>query len=155
MDNATNTPTGIRITAILFILISVIEIASMLIESVSNGSLLPPDQPYAAALVLFVELAGLAAGIGLMRMKNWARRLVLIYSIATVLLTFSATSILIMAVKSGKYTYTLSGPDAVETACYLALAVWSIYYLRRPAVKGLFVPKHEDKNDKPEAASSV
>ncbi len=141
MDKAATAPKGIKITAILFILVSVIEIATMLAESVSNGSLLPPDQPFASALVLFVELAGLAAGIGLLRMKNWARRLVLIYSLATVLLSFSATSILIMAVKSGKYTYTFSAPDAVEAACYLALAVWSLYYLRRPRIKGLFVPK--------------
>ncbi len=143
---------GIRNTAIAYILIPGSGTVIILFHFADVRSGLPAHLHHAFALAFLMNLAGLAAGIGFLFSKNWARLIALIYSfMVSIFGLFNVFLFIVAAVFHGRNI----GAVLFFTVFIFPLPVWSLYYLTRPRIKEVFVPRRGDKGDKPEAAPAT
>ena len=138
-DNILKRPGGVKITAILLIIICGIQIVSLLLMTKMASNIGPGSGAVISSIIIFgsiMPLLGLASGFGLLGMKTWARKFTIIFSITAI--AFIGPIIAISYALDSRY----SGFDLIFVVAYsLSLPVWSLYYFTRPHIKVLFAPK--------------
>ncbi|MFH1078773.1 MAG: hypothetical protein V1766_00685 [Pseudomonadota bacterium] len=139
-DNIFKRPGGVKITAILLIIICGFQIVSLLLIMTKVASNVAPGPgAVISSIIIFgsiIPLLGLASGIGLLGMKIWARKFTIIFSITSIAVIGPVIAV----------SYTLDsrhyGLDLFFLVAYsLSLPVWSLYYFTRQHIKVLFAPK--------------
>lgn len=136
----TPVPRGIKITAILLIVLCGLQLIiwnTMLVVAADKlGTTLGDFVIYTS--MIFGSLTptiGLAAGIGVLMMKRWARTLALVFSVIAILLYGAAFSLALY----GDDTWMQSAHVLIFPVGYLiGLPVWTLIYLSRKKIKMLF-----------------
>jgi len=132
-------PRGVKITALLLIIICGIQIVGPLFIMAKMAS----KPGISSALIILISISvsilpaiGLASGVGLMRLKPWALNCVL---------GFSKISIAFYGVGVVLHFLLDSSPRGSGVIFLIAygctLPFWSLYYFSQPHIKVLFAPK--------------
>ena len=140
-DNKVTQPRGIKITSILLIIICIIQILFLFlavkkISSISGDSMRNVFWLLNTITLLgaILPVMGVVAGIGLIQLKKWARKLALIFAVVSVVLYgFGALISLAFRGSGSAFIFFL--------AFGCALPIWSLYYFTRPHIKILFTPQ--------------
>jgi len=85
--------------------------------------------------VSILPAIGFVSGIGLIRLKTWARMLAFIFSTSSIILLGLSFTILIA------FKGSLGSEEIISLAYLLALPFWLQYYFTRPHIESLFVSK--------------
>ena len=132
-------PRGTKITAILLIVISGLQIvgplfimAKMVSEpGISSGLII-----LISIFVSILPAIGLASGVGVMCLKPWALNCVLGFS--KISIAFYGVGVLLHFLLDS----SPRGSDVFFVIAYgCTLPLWSLYYFTQPYVKVLFAPK--------------
>lgn len=131
-DKITKRPRGIKITAIL----SIIIYGYQIIPFIFMGMPMITGSSYNAATIIFlsfsffiIPLLGFVSGIGLLGMKNWARKIAVIFSMVAI------------AFYSQCFFIYNDGFIRFGIVLLLSLPVWSLYYFTQPHIKLSFAQK--------------
>jgi hypothetical protein len=99
---------------------------------VAPASLLGPLAPHAGWVLVVLGCAAAWLGVGVLRLRPWARRVLLGVALLAALATLGAVG---WGLARGAWDVVASG--VVKVAVYAALAI----YLRRPAVRAAFAAR--------------
>jgi len=135
-------PRGIKITAIFLIIIGCIQIISLLLIMTKMASKISPGSgAIIFSLIILgsvLPAMGLVSGIGLIRLKTWARKVTLIFSTLSIVLYGLGVASSIALGGSSRN----SGFALVFVLAYgCALPLWSLFYFTRPHIRVLFASK--------------
>ena len=135
-------PRGVKITAILLIVICGIQFLTFFLFGVGTAIKKGAGANTSIFSLFFMwsilPAMGLVSGIGLLRLITWARKLVLIFS--TLSIVFYGLSIPISYTLMGSLTSSIF--NIIFTLTYgCGLPLWSLYYFTRPHIKVLFATK--------------
>jgi|GEM_PF-6236820 len=140
-DNKVTQPRGIKITSVLLIIICIIQILFLFlavkkISSISGDSMHNVFWLFNTITILgaILPIMGVAAGIGLIRLKIWARKLALIFAIVSIVL-YGFGALISLASRGSGFAFIFF----LAFGC--ALPIWSLYYFTRPHIKILFAPQ--------------
>ena len=130
-DKTTKRPRGIKITAILLIIFCGFQIISFIL-AIPKIAIYPSAVPaiiFYSFLYLILSLLGFVSGFGLLGIRNWARKIVVIFSMVTIAGILFLTAI--------------SNEGFMVFICIFSslLPVWLLYYFTRPHIKVLFALK--------------
>ena len=141
----TPVPKGIKITAILLIVLCGLQLIgwnTMLVVAADKlGTTLCDFVIYSTMIFgSLTPFLGLAAGIGVLMMKRWGRTLALVFSVIAVLLYGAAFSLALY----GDETWRQSVHVIIFPVGFLiGLPLWTLIYLSRKKVRMLFTrPKN-------------
>jgi hypothetical protein len=140
-ENNVTQPRGIKVTSILLIIICIVQILYFLpvvkiISSISDISMGNVFWLLNTITILWTMLSamGIVAGIGLIQMKKWARKVVLIFAVMSVAL-YGFGALISLGFRGLGFGFV------IILVFGWALPIWSLYYFTRPHITIWFATK--------------
>ena len=149
-DETTNgtPPKGIKITAILLIVLCALQLivwnVMLVVATERLGTKLTDVVIYSSMIFgSILPFMGLAAGYGLLFLKGWGRTLAIAFSVLALLLYGSAISMALYL----DGTWRDSAHAVIFPFGYLiGLPAWTLFYLTRKSIKSVFTQRNNNQN---------